>query len=254
MLEIIIPLIGTVLGSACVFLIKDKMPKGLEKAFTGFAAGVMVAASIFSLIIPAYESSSDMGNLAFVPVVFGFSLGFLFLMLLDKIIPHLHRGSEKSEGLKSELSKTTMMTLAVALHNLPEGMAVGVVLAGVGSGADIPTTMALAIAIGIAIQNFPEGAIISIPLHNNGVKKGKAFLLGALSGIVEPLGAVLTLLLASFFTPVLPYLLCFASGAMLYVVVEELVPEMSEGDHSHIGTVFFAIGFLMMFVLDTILG
>ncbi len=254
MLEIIIPLIGTILGSSCVFLVKDKMPKGLEKAFTGFAAGVMVAASIFSLIIPAYESSSDMGKFAFVPVVVGFSLGFLFLMLLDKIIPHLHRGSDKSEGPKSDLSKTTMMTLAVALHNLPEGMAVGVVLAGAGSGADIPATMALAIAIGIAIQNFPEGAIISIPLHNNGVKKRKAFLLGALSGVVEPLGAVLTLLLASFFTPILPYLLCFASGAMLYVVVEELVPEMSEGDHSHIGTVFFGIGFLMMFVLDTILG
>ncbi len=254
MLEIIIPLIGTILGSACVFLIKDKMPKGLEKAFTGFAAGVMVAASIFSLIIPAYESSRDMGTFAFVPVVVGFSLGFLFLMMLDKVIPHLHRGSEKSEGPKSDLSKNTMMTLAVALHNLPEGMAVGVVLAGVGSGADIPATMALAIAVGIAIQNFPEGAIISIPLHNNGVKKGKAFLLGALSGVVEPLGAILTLLLASFFMPVLPYLLCFASGAMLYVVVEELVPEMSRGDHSHTGTVFFAIGFLMMFVLDTILG
>ena len=254
MLEIIIPLIGTVLGASCVFLIKNKMPKGVEKSFTGFAAGVMIAAAIFSLIIPAYESSKNMGKLAFIPVVVGFSLGFLFLMLLDKIIPHLHRCSDTSEGLKSNLSKTTMMTLAVALHNLPEGMAVGVVLAGIGGGAEISSTMALAIAIGIAIQNFPEGAIISIPLHNSGTKKGKAFLLGALSGIVEPLGAVLTLLLASFFTPILPYLLCFAAGAMLYVVVEELVPEMSEGEHTHIGTIFFGIGFLVMFVLDTILG
>lgn len=254
MLEIIIPLIGTILGAACVFLIKDKMPKGVEKAFTGFAAGVMVAAAIFGLIIPAHEASFDMGKFSFVPVVVGFSLGFLFLMLLDKIIPHLHRGSEKGEGPKSNLSKTAKMTLAVALHNLPEGMAVGVVLAGVSSGADIPSTMALAIAIGIAIQNFPEGAIISVPLHNNGVKKSKAFLLGALSGVVEPLGALLTLVLASFFTPILPYLLCFAAGAMLYVVVEELVPEMSEGEHSHIGTILFTIGFLMMFVLDTILG
>lgn len=253
-LEIIIPLIGTILGSACVFLIKGKMNKGVEKGFTGFAAGVMVAAAIFSLIIPAYESSLDMGNFAFVPVVVGFSLGFLFLMLLDKIIPHLHRSGEEAEGPKSNLSKTTMMTLAVALHNLPEGMAVGVVLAGTNVNAGISSTMALAIAIGIAIQNFPEGAIISVPLHNKGVKKGKAFLLGALSGVVEPLGALLTIVLANVFAPILPYMLCFASGAMLYVVVEELVPEMSEGKHSHIGTIFFGIGFLIMFVLDTVLG
>lgn len=254
MLEIIIPLIGTILGASCVFLIKDKMPKGVEKALTGFAAGVMVAAAIFGLIMPAYESSGHMKNLAFIPVVIGFILGFLFLMLLDVVIPHLHRNSEKNEGPKNNLSKTTMMTFAVALHNLPEGMAVGVVLAGVSGDANISNTMALAIAIGIAIQNFPEGAIISIPLHNNGVSKRKSFLLGVLSGMVEPLGACLTLLLAGWLTPVLPYLLSFAAGAMLYVVVEELVPEMSEGKHSHIGTIFFAIGFLIMFVLDTILG
>lgn len=255
MLEIIIPLIGTILGSACVFLIKGKMNRSVERGFTGFAAGVMVAASIFSLIVPAYDSSFDMGTWAVVPVVIGVALGFLFLMLLDKVIPHLHMHSEESEGPKSKLARSTKMVLAVALHNLPEGMAVGVVLAGMNSGvADISVTMALALAIGIAIQNFPEGAIISVPLHNSGVKKGKAFLLGALSGIVEPLGAILTLLLASVFTPVLPYLLCFAAGAMLYVVVEELIPEMSEGEHSHVGTVFFGIGFLMMFVLDKILG
>lgn len=255
MLEIIIPLIGTILGSGCVFLIKGKMNRSVERGFTGFAAGVMVAASIFSLIVPAYDSSFDMGTWAVVPVVIGVALGFLFLMLLDKMIPHLHMHSEESEGPKSKLARSTKMVLAVALHNLPEGMAVGVVLAGMNSGvADISVTMALALAIGIAIQNFPEGAIISVPLHNSGMKKGKAFLLGALSGIVEPLGAILTLLLASVFTPVLPYLLCFAAGAMLYVVVEELIPEMSEGEHSHIGTVFFGIGFLMMFVLDKILG
>ncbi len=255
MLEIIIPLIGTILGAACVFLVKGKMNRSVERAFTGFAAGVMVAASVFSLIIPAYDSSSSMGIWAFVPVVVGVSFGFVFLMFLDKIIPHLHMHSEKSEGPKSKLSRSTMMILAVALHNLPEGMAVGVVLAGMNSGvADISVTMALALAVGIAIQNFPEGAIISVPLHNNGTSKGKAFLLGALSGVVEPLGALLTLGLASVFTPILPYLLCFAAGAMLYVVVEELIPEMSEGEHSHIGTIFFGIGFLMMFVLDNILG
>ena len=255
MLEIIIPLIGTILGSGCVFLIKGKMNRSVERGFTGFAAGVMVAASIFSLIIPAYDASIEMGTLAFIPVVVGVSLGFAFLMFLDKVIPHLHMHSEESEGPKSKLARSTKMVLAVALHNLPEGMAVGVVLAGMNDGnTNISVTMALALAIGIAIQNFPEGAIISVPLHNSGMKKGKAFMLGALSGVVEPLGAVLTLLLASLFTPVLPYLLCFAAGAMLYVVVEELIPEMSEGEHSHIGTVFFGIGFLMMFVLDKILG
>lgn len=255
MLEIIIPLIGTILGSGCVFLIKGKMNRSVERGFTGFAAGVMVAASIFSLIIPAYDASIEMGTLAFIPVVVGVALGFAFLMFLDKVIPHLHMHSEESEGPKSKLARSTKMVLAVALHNLPEGMAVGVVLAGMNDGnTNISVTMALALAIGIAIQNFPEGAIISVPLHNSGMKKGKAFMLGALSGVVEPLGAVLTLLLASLFTPVLPYLLCFAAGAMLYVVVEELIPEMSEGEHSHIGTVFFGIGFLMMFVLDKILG
>lgn len=255
LLEIIIPLIGTILGSACVFLVKDKMPRGVERAFTGFAAGVMVAASIWSLILPAYEESSNMGIWSFVPVVVGVGTGFAFLMILDKIIPHLHMHSEKSEGPKSKLQRSTMMILAVALHNLPEGMAVGVVLAGLNSGVgDITITMALALAIGIAIQNFPEGAIISVPLYNGGMKKKKAFLLGAVSGVVEPLGALLTMVLASLFIPVLPYLLCFAAGAMLYVVVEELIPDMSEGEHSHIGTILFAVGFLLMFVLDTILG
>ncbi len=253
--SVLIPFIGTILGSACVFFVKGEMKPSIQKAFSGFAAGVMIAASIWSLILPSFEASSSMGKLSFIPVVVGLWLGFLFLMVLDKVIPHLHIDSNEVEGPRCNLKKSTMTALAVALHNLPEGMAVGVVLASATSAdSTVSITMAIALAIGIAIQNFPEGAIISIPLISCGMKKGKTFTLGVLSGIVEPLGAVLTLLLASFITPALPYLLSFAAGAMIYVVVEELIPEMSEGKHSHIGTIFFAIGFSLMMVLDLLLG
>ena len=215
----------------------------------------MVAASIWSLLIPAMEQSSQMGKLAFVPAVVGFWIGILFLLLLDRVIPHLHRNSEQAEGPKSQLQRTTMMLLAVTLHNIPEGMAVGVVYAGYRSGS-VPITAAgaLALSLGIAIQNFPEGAIVSMPLRAEGMKKGRAFLGGVLSGVVEPIGAVLTILAAQFVIPILPYLLSFAAGAMLYVVVEELIPEMSEGKHSNIGTIFFAVGFSMMMILDVALG
>ena len=251
---IVVPLLGTILGAACVFLIKDKMNKKVERAFTGFAAGVMVAAAIWSLILPSIEQSSNLKELSFLPAVIGLWLGFIFLMILDKVIPHIHMNTDEPEGPKCNLKKSTMMMFAVSLHNLPEGMAVGAVLAGVASGTGVVSpTLALALAIGIAVQNFPEGAIISMPLKNCGMKKGKAFLLGTLSGIVEPLGALLTFLLAGVFTPLLPYLLSFAAGAMIYVVIEELIPEMSEGEHSHMGTIFFGIGFTLMMILDIIL-
>ena len=252
---ILIPFLGTTLGAGCVFFMKGAMDRRLQRALTGFAAGVMVAASVWSLLIPAMEQSEHMGHFAFVPAAVGLIIGFLFLMLLDRIVPHLHMNSEQAEGPHSELKKSTMLVLAVALHNLPEGMAVGVVLASMvsGTGAITPAA-ALALALGIAIQNFPEGAIISMPLSSGGMKKGKAFLYGVLSGIVEPIGAVLTLLAANLVGPVLPYLLSFAAGAMLYVVVEELIPEMSEGEHSHIGTIFFMLGFALMMALDVALG
>ena len=253
--EIFIPFVGTSLGAACVLFVKDKLNRKLERGFTGFAAGVMVAASVWSLLIPSMEQSNRMGKLAFVPAVVGLFIGFLFLQMLDCVIPHLHLHSEESEGPKSNLKKSSMMVLAIALHNLPEGMAVGVVLAGMMSGeGGISAASATALALGIAIQNFPEGAIIAMPLRNEGVSKGKAFLYGMLSGLVEPIGAVITLLAASVVLPVMPYLLSFAAGAMLYVVVEELIPEMSEGEHSHIGTVFFAVGFAVMMILDVVLG
>lgn len=253
--SVLIPFIGTMLGSACVFLTKDKLSSNLQKGFSGFAAGVMVAASIWSLIIPSYEQSQNYDTLAFLPVVIGLWLGFVFLMILDKVIPHLHLNTDKSEGLNSHLNKSTMMTLAVALHNLPEGMAVGVVLAAATKTTnDVSVSMAIALAIGIAIQNFPEGAIISIPLKNSGINSKNSFLLGVISGIIEPLAAILTMFLTSYIIDVLPYLLSFAAGAMLYVVVEELVPEMSDGEHSHIGTIFFGIGFSMMFILDCLLA
>ena len=252
---VLLPFLGTALGAACVFFMKGAMDRRLQRALTGFAAGVMVAASVWSLLIPAMDQSEQMGKFAFVPAVVGLIIGFLFLMLLDRIVPHLHMNSEKAEGPHSELKKSTMMVLAVALHNLPEGMAVGVVLASMVSGSgSITPAAALALALGIAIQNFPEGAIISMPLASGGMKKGKAFLYGVLSGVVEPIGAVLTILTANLVVPVLPYLLSFAAGAMLYVVVEELIPEMSEGEHSHIGTVFFMIGFALMMALDVALG
>lgn len=252
---LMIPFIGTSLGSAGVFFMKKTMSMNVQKALTGFAAGVMVAASIWSLIIPAMEQVTDMGKLAFLPAVAGFWIGIFFLLLLDHIIPHLHLHSEKAEGPKSQLQKTTMLVLTVALHNIPEGMAVGVVYAGLISGNEQITIMgALALSLGIAIQNFPEGAIISMPLRAAGMKKSKAFLYGMLSGIAEPIAALLTLLATSFIEPALPYLLSFAAGAMFYVVVEELVPEMAEGEHSNIGTIFFAVGFTVMMSLDVALG
>ena len=250
---ILIPFLGTTLGAACVFFLKKNLNETISRALTGFAAGVMVAASIWSLLLPAMQQVSWMGKLSFLPAVIGFWIGILFLLLLDHIIPHLHLGSDAAEGPKSQLQRTTMMVLAVTLHNIPEGMAV--VYAGFLSGStQITSAGALALSLGIAIQNFPEGAIISMPLRAKGMKKGRAFAGGVLSGIVEPIGTVLTILAARYLVPVLPYLLSFAAGAMLYVVVEELIPEMSEGNHSNIGTIFFAVGFSMMMVLDTALG
>lgn len=252
---ILIPFLGTSLGAGCVFFLKNSLRDGIQRGLTGFAAGVMVAASIWSLLIPAMEQAADLGRLAFFPAAVGFWLGILFLLLMDHLIPHLHQNSLQAEGPKSQLQRTTMMVLAVTLHNIPEGMAVGVVYAGYLAGtAQITAAGALALSLGIAIQNFPEGAIISMPLRAEGMKKGRAFWGGALSGIVEPIGAVLTILAAGIVMPALPYLLSFAAGAMLYVVVEELIPEMSQGQHSNVGTVFFAVGFSVMMVLDVALG
>ena len=252
---ILIPFLGTSLGAGCVFFLKNSLRDGIQRALTGFAAGVMVAASIWSLLIPAMEQAADLGRLAFFPAAAGFWLGILFLLLLDHLIPHLHQNSLQAEGPKSQLQRTTMMVLAVTLHNIPEGMAVGVVYAGYLAGtAQITAAGALALSLGIAVQNFPEGAIISMPLRAEGMKKGRAFWGGVLSGIVEPIGAVLTILAAGIVVPALPYLLSFAAGAMLYVVVEELIPEMSQGQHSNVGTVFFAVGFSVMMVLDVALG
>ena len=252
---LLIPLLGTMLGSAFVFIMKDEMSARLQKTLLGFASGVMVAASVWSLLIPAMEMKAESGVWSVVPAAIGFLLGIGFLLLIDELTPHLHIGTDKPEGIKSHMSKTAMLALAVTIHNLPEGMAVGVVYAGFLTGNDeITAAGALALSLGIAIQNFPEGAIISMPLRAEGMKKGQAFLSGVLSGIVEPLGAVLTILAAQFVLPALPYLLSFAAGAMLYVVVEELIPEMSAGKHSNIGTVFFALGFSVMMVLDVVLG
>ena len=250
-----LPFIGTVVGSACVFFLKGQMSRTLQRALMGFASGVMVAASIWSLIIPAMNQSEHMGKFAFLPAFIGVWAGILFLLALDRLIPHLHLNSECPEGKDCGLGKSAMMVLAVALHNLPEGMAVGVVAAGWMTGNEsISAAGALALALGIALQNLPEGAIISMPLKSNGMKKSKAFGYGVLSGIIEPIGAILTIMLANLVVPVLPYLLSFSAGAMLYVVVEELIPEMSEGEHSNIGTVFFAVGFTLMMVLDVALG
>ena len=252
---LLIPFLGTSLGAACVFFMKDALNREVQTAFTGVAAGVMVAASVWSLLIPAIEQSDAMGKLAFIPAAVGLAVGMGFLLLLDHVIPHLHLNSEQAEGPESSLKRTTMMVLAVTLHNIPEGMAVGVVYAGwVNGHGEITLAGALALSLGIAIQNFPEGAVISMPLRAEGVKKPKAFVYGVLSGIVEPIGAVLTILLAQFIIPILPYLLSFAAGAMLYVVVEELIPEMSEGEHSNIGTIFFGVGFILMMILDVALG
>lgn len=252
---VLIPFLGTALGAACVLFVKDKLNPSVQRALTGFAAGVMVAASVWSLLIPSIEQSDFMGNWSFVPAVAGFWLGILFLLILDRVIPHLHQGSDEPEGPKVTLKKTTMLVLAVTLHNIPEGMAVGVVFAGWMSGNEtISVSGALALSIGIAIQNFPEGAIISMPLRAEGMKKRKAFQYGILSGIVEPIAALLTIWAAGFIIPALPYLLSFAAGAMIYVVVEELIPEMSAGHHSNLGTVFFAAGFTVMLALDVALG
>ena len=252
---ILIPFLGTSLGAACVFFMRKALSESIQRALTGFAAGVMVAASIWRLLIPAIEQSSSMGSWSFVPAAAGFWAGVVFLLALDHIIPHLHRNSKQTEGPRSRLGRTTMMVLAVTLHNIPEGMAVGVVYASYLSGnAQITAAGALALSLGIAIQNFPEGAIISMPLRAEGEGKGRAFLGGVLSGVVEPLGAVLTILAARHIVPALPYLLSFAAGAMLYVVVEELIPEMSQGKHSNLGTVFFAVGFSVMMILDVALG
>lgn len=252
---ILIPFLGTSLGAACVFFMKNALGDRVQRALTGFASGVMVAASVCSLLIPALQQSASLGRWSFFPAAAGFWVGILFLLLLDHIIPHLHQNSAVSEGPRSSLQRTTMMVLAVTLHNIPEGMAVGVVYAGYLSGsAQITAAGALALSIGIAIQNFPEGAIISMPLKTEGMGRGKAFASGVLSGVVEPIGAVLTILAAQIIIPALPYLLGFAAGAMLYVVVEELIPEMSQGDHSDIGTVFFAVGFSVMMILDVALG
>ena len=252
---ILIPFLGTTLGSACVFFMKKSLSDLVQRSLAGFAAGVMVAASIWSLLIPAIEQSEDMGKLSFLPAFIGFWVGVLFLLLLDRLIPHLHVGSEQAEGPKSKLGRTAMMVLAVTLHNIPEGMAVGVMYAGfLSDNTQISAASALALSLGIAIQNFPEGAIISMLLRAEGESKGRAFLGGVLSGVVEPIGAVLTIFAAQFIIPALPYLLSFAAGAMLYVVVEELIPEMSQGRHSNLGTVFFAVGFSVMMVLDVALG
>lgn len=252
---ILIPFIGTSLGAACVFFMKNTLGELVQRMLTGFAAGVMVAASIWSLLIPAIDQSLQMGKLSFIPAFVGFWLGIIFLLLLDHLIPHLHAKSNEAEGPKSQLKKTTMMVLAVVLHNIPEGMAVGVVYAGLLFGTtQMTVAQGLALSLGIAIQNFPEGAIISMPLRAEGMKKSRAFLDGILSGVVEPIGAVITILAARLIIPALPYLLSFAAGAMIYVVVEELIPEMSQGKHSNIGTIFFAIGFSIMMVLDVALG
>ena len=250
-----VPFVGTTLGSACVFLMKNKMNRQIERALTGFASGVMVAASIWSLLVPAMDQTENLGRLAFAPAFIGFWAGILFLLLLDSVIPHLHMNTDKAEGLKSKLARTTMMVLAVTLHNIPEGMAVGVVYAAFKSGeSNISAGAAFALSLGIAIQNFPEGAIISMPLAAEGKSKKKAFVYGVLSGAVEPIFGLLTILAVGLVVPAMPYLLSFAAGAMLYVVVEELIPEMSEGEHSNIGVVMFSVGFTLMMALDVALG
>lgn len=252
---LLIPLLGTMLGAAFVFFMKDDMSPRLQKSLLGFASGVMVAASVWSLLIPAMEMESHKGTWSVLPAAVGFLLGMGFLLLLDELTPHLHMGTDKPEGPRSHLSRTAMLALAVTIHNLPEGMAVGVVFAGAEEGASGMTlASALAVSIGIAIQNVPEGAIISMPMRAEGNSKWRSFAIGSLSGAVEPLGALAVVLLASLMTPVLPYTLAFAAGAMFYVVIEELIPEASEGEHSNLSTIGFAIGFVLMMVLDVVMG
>lgn len=254
LLGLLIPFIGTTLGSACVLFLKNNLSEKVIKILTGFAAGVMVAASIWSLIIPSLEQTQSMNNLSFIPAAIGFCLGMIFLLLLDELTPHMHI-DKTIEGPKSSLKNTTMMVLAVVIHNIPEGMAVGVIYAGlINNSVSITASAALSLSIGIAIQNFPEGAIISMPLHAEGESKTKAFLHGVLSGIVEPIAGFITILLSSFVIPILPYLLSFAAGAMMYVVVEELIPSMSNGKHSNFATISFMFGFVLMMILDVALG
>lgn len=254
-LGLMIPFIGTALGAACVFFMRNELRPAVQKIFLGFASGVMVAASVWSLLIPAMDMSEGMGKLAFFPAAAGFLLGIGFLLFMDHAVPHLHMGSEHSEGPEVPLKKTTMLVLAVTLHNIPEGLSAGAVFAGVLAGNSTVTMAgAFALSVGIALQNFPEGAIISLPLRGEGESRGKAFFYGALSGAVEPAAAALTLLFSAWVSPVLPYLLAFAAGAMLYVVVEELIPEASEGEHSNVGTIAFAVGFVLMMILDVALG
>ncbi len=252
---LLIPLLGTMLGAAFVFLMKDEMSLRLQKLLLGFASGVMVAASVWSLLIPAMEMEAAKDAWSVLPAAIGFLMGMGFLLLLDELTPHLHLGTDKPEGLRSHLSRTTMLALAVTIHNLPEGMAVGVVFAGADEGAaGLSMASALAVSIGIAIQNVPEGAIISMPMRAAGNSRWRSFAIGSLSGAVEPLGALAVVLSASLMTPVLPYMLAFAAGAMFYVVVEELIPEASEGAHSNLSTIGFAIGFVLMMVLDVVMG
>ena len=252
---LLIPFLGTTLGAAMVFFMKNKINLKVQKLLLGFASGVMIAASIWSLLIPSIDMAKEQGKIAWIPAVIGFLLGIIFLLVLDSVIPHMHLDNDKPEGVKSKLKKTTMMVFAVTLHNIPEGMAVGVTFAGALLGnTGITLEGAFALAVGIAIQNFPEGAIISMPLKSEGVSKAKAFLYGTLSGIVEPIGAIITVLLTNTVIPILPYLLSFAAGAMIYVVVEELIPESQAGEHSNIGTIGVAIGFAIMMILDVALG
>lgn len=254
-LGILLPFMGTTLGAACVFLMKKSIPPLLQKTLTGFAAGVMVAASVWSLLIPSIEMTGKEGIMSILPAIVGFMVGILFLLLLDNIIPHQHIDSDQSEGPKTHLSRTAKLVFAITLHNVPEGMAVGVALAGaMEHNSYMPMAGALALSIGIAIQNFPEGAIVSMPLRSAGNSRTRSFVMGTLSGVVEPIGAILTIMLASFILPILPYLLAFAAGAMIYVVVEELIPETQEGKHSNMGTIGFAIGFMLMMALDVLLG
>ena len=255
LLGLLIPLLGTMLGSAFVFFMKDEMPERIQKTLLGFASGVMVAASVWSLLIPAMEMEKSSGAWAVLPAAVGFFLGIGFLLLLDELTPHLHLGSNSPEGPRSRLSRTAMLALAVTIHNLPEGMAVGVVFAGAEQGVGgLSLASAVAVSLGIAIQNVPEGAIISMPMRAEGNSRWRSFLLGSLSGAVEPVGGLAVVLLASLLTPVLPYMLAFAAGAMFYVVVEELIPEASSGKHSNLSTIGFAVGFVLMMVLDVVMG
>ena len=252
-----IPFVGTTLGAAMVFFMKDKIHPLLQKALLGFSSGVMMAASVWSLLIPAMDLSTErgMGKFSFLPAISGLLIGILLLLLFDRLIPHLHLNQTQPEGPKSSLQKTTMMILAVAIHNLPEGMAVGAVFAGLkNAGTEVTLASAFALSVGIAIQNFPEGAIISMPLKSEGISRRKSFLYGTLSGLVEPFGAIAVILLSDFLIPLLPYLLSFAAGAMIYVIVEEIIPEASEGTHSNIATIGFAVGFCVMMILDVALG